>query len=608
MPGIAGIVGRDSAEGNESALDAMVSRMMHEEFYASGTYINTRLGSSIGWACRKESYSDCLPVWNDREDICLVVLGDSVLAESIAGGATDRRGIPSCPDPRRIIARYEEAGDRVLEELNGWFSGVLLDLRREHVVLFNDRYGLGRIYYHESDSLFYFASEAKSLLAVLPHLRQLDTKSLGEHFSCGCVLQNRTLFRGISILPGGAMWTFLPDRTVEKKSYFQCSDWENQDRLGEKEYYDSIRDVFSRTLPHYFLGEQQVALSLTGGLDSRMIMACSPKASGNLPCYSFGGMYRDCKDVNVAREVARVCEQPFDVLRMDSALISGFPELAEKTVYLTDGSMDVSGAVELHANALARMVAPVRMTGNYGSEILRRNVAFRPTRPCEDLFDPEFFTHIDSAALTYAEEASGHPLSFIAFKQVPWHHYGRLAVEQSQLTLRTPYLDNELVKLAYRAPPELTTGPELQLRFVADCHPALGKIGTDRGYLARPVPVVSRLNRKLQDLTAKAEYAYDYGMPQWLVKMDKFLGRAHLEKLFLGHHKFYHFRIWYRDKLSGYLKEILLDSRSRSRSYLKKDFVETMVQDHVNGRRNYTLELHKVLTCELLHRRLLEQS
>ena len=60
-----------------------------------------------------------------------------------------------------------------LEKLNGWFSGVLLDLREQKFVLFNDRYGVNRIYYHEDSRGFYFSSEAKSLLKILPALVNL---------------------------------------------------------------------------------------------------------------------------------------------------------------------------------------------------------------------------------------------------------------------------------------------------------------------------------------------------------------------------------------------------------------------------------------------------
>ena len=50
--------------------------------------------------------------------------------------------------------------------------------------------------------------------------------------------------------------------------------------------------------------------------------------------------------------------------------------------------------------------------------------------------------------------------------------------------------------------------------------------------------------------------------------------RLKLERLFLGRHKVYHYRIWYRDVLANYVKEMLLDSRTLSRPYLERSGVE----------------------------------
>ncbi|HMP83273.1 MAG TPA: hypothetical protein PKA41_11285, partial [Verrucomicrobiota bacterium] len=77
---------------------------------------------------------------------------------------------------------------------------------------------------------------------------------------------------------------------------------------------------------------------------------------------------------------------------------------------------------------------------------------------------------------------------------------------------------------------------------------------------------------------------------------------------FLGRHKFYHFRVWYRDKLGAYLKEVLLDPKSQARPHLQKGCLETMVNDHISGRRNFTSELHQALSIELIHRQLIERD
>jgi asparagine synthase (glutamine-hydrolysing) len=268
--------------------------------------------------------------------------------------------------------------------------------------------------------------------------------------------------------------------------------------------------------------------------------------------------------------------------------------------------MDVTGAPDLFANRIARGIAPVRLTGNYGQEILYGSVAFKPASLDKGIFEKGFGALVDGAARTYARELDGHRRSFISFKQVPWHHYSRLAVELSQLTLRSPFLDNDLVGLTFRTPPELAAAVDMQLRLIAEGNAALGRIGTDRGLLHRPIPLLTTVRHAAQEFTFKAEYAYDYGMPQWLARLDHLFSKVHLERLFLGRHKVFHFRVWYRDVLSRYLREMLLDSRTLSRPYLEPSRLEAIVRGHLKGDRNYTTTIHKVLTLELVHRLFLD--
>jgi asparagine synthase (glutamine-hydrolysing) len=94
-------------------------------------------------------------------------------------------------------------------------------------------------------------------------------------------------------------------------------------------------------------------------------------------------------------------------------------------------------------------------------------------------------------------------------------------------------------------------------------------------------------------------------MPQWLARVDHQFSPLHLERLFLGRHKFCHFRVWYRDALSRYVREILLDPRTLSRPYLQRKPVEAMVRSHLRGSGNYTEDIHQLLTLELTHRLLL---
>ena len=99
---------------------------------------------------------------------------------------------------------------------------------------------------------------------------------------------------------------------------------------------------------------------------------------------------------------------------------------------------------------------------------------------------------------------------------------------------------------------------------------------------------LDELAQARQEFTAKAEYAYDYGMPQWLAKIDRALAPLRLERMFLGRHKFYHFRVWYRDQLATYVQRILLNPLSLSRAHLRGNVVEkTGTRSHCGEFQSY---------------------
>src|SRR5438477_1980673 len=172
MAGIAGIISQRQLEGQGGLLKPMIKCMTHESFYVNGTYINEDIGLWIGWVNHGGSFTDCLPIWNEKRDICLLFSGEDFADQTEIDALRGRGHEFGREDASYLVHLYEEMGCEFLEKLNGWFSGILIDLRQQKFFLFNDRYGVNRIYYHEDEQGFYFSSEAKSLPKVLPGTRQ----------------------------------------------------------------------------------------------------------------------------------------------------------------------------------------------------------------------------------------------------------------------------------------------------------------------------------------------------------------------------------------------------------------------------------------------------
>ncbi len=526
------------------------------------------------------------PVWDTAGDIGLIL--DSQDGDTRAGA---------------LVAEWARLGPAALRPLGGPFRAVFIDRRHREVTLCNDRHGLGRVFVHESPDRLLFATSVRALLALLPRPGRLDPRGLAEYLALGCVLQDRTIFAGIRTLPPGSAWSLTPAGRVRPARHFTPTSWESRGALPADEYNLRLFEEFPAALERCLGDATDTGLSLTGGLDSRAVLAWS--SDRRLPCYTFGGPLRDCADVTIARRVATACGCPHTTLRLGAAFFANFERLAAEAVIASDGELDVSGAAEVHLNRAARTIAGCRLTGNYGSEILRGHVALRPQRIDPTLLLPEYRRLAREAEETLRQEKATDLLTFIAFKQMPWLHRGRFAVERSELLPRTPFLDPALVSLAYQAPPDLRGSAEPLLRLIAARSPRLAEIPSDRGLRYPPRPVLTHATRLWRETTARAEYVWDYGMPRWLAPIERRLRGMHPERLFLGRHKFCHFRLWYREPLAPIVRELLGGFEAPG---FVPGATDRVIREHLSGRVNRTREIHQLLSLRLIEREILQTN
>ena len=604
MPGLVGLITKEPQAAAEQQLLAMVKCLRHEPFYNCGTWSDPDQGVYVGWVARRGSFADGMPVRNEDGQITLFFSGEEFPEPGLKRELRQRGHTFSDEDSSYLVHRYEDEAD-FPKELNGRFQGLVVNRHDGTATLFNDRYGLQRLYYHESKDGFYFAAEAKAILKVRPELRAIEPRGLGEFIACGCVLENRTLFSGVHLLPQGSAWAFREGAIDAKNSYFEPKEWEQQEALDPEQYYNQLRSAFVGNLPRYFNGRERIGMSVTGGLDTRIIMAWHKPEPNSLPCYTWGSTYRDHEDVKLGRRVAKICQQPHQVITAGPEFLSKFAHYAERAIFLTDACVDLSRSPDLYVQEKVREIAPVRMVGTYGSEILLQSVMFKAAVPSAGLFEP-LRRQIGAGIETYNASRQTHPISFVAFRQSPWNHYGVLGLEQTQVAIRSPFLDNDVVKTAYRAPrPDtIAANEKVRARLISEGNPALSKMRTDRGSGG----LNSALTHLYLEFFFKAEYAYDMGMPQWMARIDHKLAPLHLERIWLGRHKPFHFRVWYRDHLRDYVRQILLDDRALTRPYVTRAGVERVVNGHLRGNENHTDEIHRLLSLELAHRLFVESA
>lgn len=605
MPGIAGIISRRPASECQPLAKAMLASMEHEPFYTSGTYSIPELGLYTGWLAHANSFADKQVFQNEQTDIALVFSGECFVDAETKSRLKQNGHKIAESGGDCLVHLYEEQGKAFFENLNGLFSGLLIDKRQRKIFLFNDRYGMERIYWHETPDAFYFATEAKALLRVLPELREFDAEGVAQFLGVGCTLGGRTLFSGVSLLPGGSLWTFENGR-CNRSIYFSPEPWEQQSALSPEDFEAGFGETFKKILPRYFESESKIGIALTGGLDTRMIMACRPETNPKPVCYTFTGTNGETLDDRIAARVASACGLEHHRLRLGPDFLSGFAAHADRTVSITDGTFGILGAHEIYFNRQARGLSPVRLTGNYGSEVFRGVSTFKPPGLVPQLFHPDFADAVHSAAGQIAAHKK-HPGTFALFQEIPWNLFGSIAAGRSQVVCRTPYLDNALAKFAYQMPADLRKSSLPAARLIQAGSRFLGKIPTDRGFAGGNSGPAFLCRRLWAEATFKLDYYHNEGLPRALAAFDPVFRFTASKLKLVGRHKCLHYSRWFRNELAAYARQKVSEAQARRSPFFNPDFLGHLVAQHVAGGQNYTPEINAVLTLESVERQLFRE-
>ena len=605
MPGINGIISLRSPEECRDLVTSMTACMAHERSYVSGMHLVPEMGVYAGWAAHNGSFAAHQVFLNERRDVALLLSGECFLDNEMYVSLRQKGHRLEKNNGDWLVHLYEEEGDLFFEKLNGLFSGLLIDKRQKKVVLFNDRYGLERIYYYEAQGEFYFASEAKALLKILPKLRAFDEEGVAQFLAFGCTLKSRTLFRGIRLLPSASAWSF-EDRKCCKRKYFSPESWEAQPPLSVESYESEFQETFRRILPRYTEAEGKVGISLTGGLDTRMIMACLPVINSSYTCYTFAGANGLTLDARLAAKIAGLLGLEHHPLRIEADFLQHFDTYFDRTVYITDGCAGAMSSHEIYFNAQARQLSPVRLTGNFGSEVLRSVSTFKPLGLHPRLLADSYVKAV-GVEVQGAANDNVHPVTRATFREIPWNLFGLLAAGRSQVTFRTPYLDNDLVALTYRAPAVLRRSPLPALHLIERANPQLARIPTDRGELLGSSGLSRAFRRTVGEVTFKLDYYREEGLPALLGPFNPLLNS--LSPLgILGLHKYLPYRRWFRQELGSTVLERLSSRRVRETPWWTRNAPETLAQDHISGRGNYLRELNTVLNLEAIERLFFDES
>lgn len=320
MCGICGAIGAS----DKSILCQMNEILQHRGPDDRGYYIdsNVMLGQ-----CRLsiiDLKTGRQPIYNEDRSVVLVYNGEIYNFRELRKELeTKGHSFATNSDTEAVVHAYEEYGVDCLELFNGMFAFALYDSNKHLLLLARDRQGIKPLYYSTlSDGAVVFASEIKSILQYPGIKRALDTNALACFLTLRYVPLEETLFAGIKkILPGHYL---IIDRTgLKQRIYWSL----RPSKIHHRTSVGELSGVIARSVERHMISDVPVGVYLSGGLDSATLVAFASKLSDrplNTFCMGFGEETDELAD---AKAIAEYFGTEHSETLVNEGLLSDFPKM-----------------------------------------------------------------------------------------------------------------------------------------------------------------------------------------------------------------------------------------------------------------------------------------
>jgi len=357
--------------------------------------------------------------------VSLVFDGKITNAGAVRESLRESRAATQGNSDRELVLRAWEAwGPKSLEQLQGRFAFVVHDSKRGVTFLARDRFGHKSIYFALRKDRIYFASEIKTLLAVLQEAAAPHELALLEWSLYGDTLPPRTLFRGIETLPNGHYRELgAQGSPSEAQPYYDVTKIVDRDRYAEYAakspgaLIDLLDETLERVIGNQFEGQRgEVGVLLSGGVDSAVIAAQARKHA-SVKAYNFSAWRDSVMDESrMAKKVAAKLGLPLHSIYLDGETYRR--ELA-RVIWLFETPLWHMQGVPTHLLA--------RSAFEDGVRILLAGVCLGPLSGAVALgryrwvLPPRYASYVPAAALRWARKfvysANGFPVGNPHFVQ-----------------------------------------------------------------------------------------------------------------------------------------------------------------------------------------------
>lgn len=616
MPGIYGTLRARSPIDLAPLLNAMASRLRHHSWYAENLHVDNEAGLALARTSLGVFHREPQPIALEDGSLLGVMEGEihdaAKLRQALTREGCDFRGESQA---ELLLRGFKARGRSFLRELNGVFVAAVWDARQRSLTLMNDRFGMRPLYYSHRPGALIFGPELKSLLVDPDVARGVSRRGIAQFLHFGQYLNDDTLLDAVRTLPAAGLLTYQPDEdrlTLDRYWRLEADAVMDPNRLDEASALDRIDEAFKRAVDRRTEGNHELGLSLSGGLDSRLILGTAELNRSKIKTVSVG--VRGCLDHVSARRMAEMVGCPHHEYHLEGDFLSAFERHLRYMVHLTDGQYLCQCIVIPSLPYYRELGIDVLLRGHAG-ELMHMNKAYNysldatatslndSTALSSWLFgrmsewmtgavtDDLFVKGAADLARGSLDEALSESSRVEPLIHRIWHMFisQRLRRETalsmtefgSVVETRLPYLDNEVVDALLAVPPGLKVGDRIQTHILTHRRPEFLKV------------VNSNTGARMGAGTLERNLA------QFRLKV--------LSKLRVpGYQPYERLGAWLREELRPLVRRLLLSGPILERGVLRPDALRSVVQQHLDGRRNHTFLLLALMIFETGQRTLVD--
>ena len=516
MPGIFGYV-KNSPDAS-SQLRAMATAMkLYDHFVEDDLFEDGSIAASrvhLGHIGEKTSPYNCgaVRLWIEGE------------AYNIKEVAAQLRLVEKGFAANMVEAYRAGKLDSYLNLLDGYFCAVLCDSRKKSVKLISDRYGMRMLYWYFKDGLFAWASEVKGILALESINKTIDASSPQCFLDLGYLMGEHTWFEHIKLITPTTVLDFdITSQTIEQHHYWKWSEIQPS-HLTFDQAVDALGEHFLESVRRRFDPNGKIGVALSGGLDSRAILAAVDYLYPAYHGYAYTFGKPGCDDIKIAEQVATRANWKHRVFDFNES--DWFEPRLEK-IWNTDGMMDM---MHMHGSEFLDDIAlnmDVNLNGYAGDAIVGGSFLDRVPRNLRVTAEnsKSFYKAYAKLALPDSD--------FYDIKHVEPNLYmnrvrrftnmgtvnGLIKVDQ-----RKPFFDNGIVELIFSLPDEYRLDNKLYAAMLLKFFPKYfedipwQKTGkpVGKGNVSLPMRAIKRIARIPIKLGLKDDKNNYTNYPMWI--------------------------------------------------------------------------------------------